>query len=57
LSIREHNVNLAQKKYSHVSLITVDDSNQAMELLKADHADRVFIDEIQAVAFCKKIRI
>ncbi|MDR1235785.1 MAG: ABC transporter substrate-binding protein, partial [Holosporaceae bacterium] len=43
-----------RKNIPHVSLTTVDNNNQAMESLKAGHVECVFIDEIQASAFCEK---
>jgi polar amino acid transport system substrate-binding protein len=43
-----------RKNIPDVSLITADNNNQAVESLKAEHTDCVFIDEVQAAAFCKK---
>jgi polar amino acid transport system substrate-binding protein len=43
-----------RKNISNVSIVSVDNNNQAIELLKAGHVTCVFIDEINAPAFCKK---
>jgi polar amino acid transport system substrate-binding protein len=43
-----------KKNVPAASVIATDNNNQAIESLKADHADCVLMDEIQAAAFCKK---
>jgi polar amino acid transport system substrate-binding protein len=43
-----------KKTVKNLSLVTTDNNNQAIESLKAGHADCVFMDEVQASAFCKQ---
>ena len=37
-----------------ISIVSVDNNNQAIELLKSDHVDAVFMDATQAGVFAQK---